>query len=264
MDVNVLFKVTCPDSKIHGANVRPTWGRQEPGGTHVGHTTLAIWDTLNHPALCLFRTEHWSLCLHIFITYSWHIFNTISQHVLTAESGVIFVFIFAGVVCPRSSPDLRDVVQLRHDSCAIWLCRWRVAGVVPGHWSTTTSTHRTHQFRHRRANNWHTKSGRLRSLLQRKVMLWYRKASHITGPLWGESTGHQWIPSHMAINVEHWCFLCCSLNYLSNKQLSWWWFGNHGACLLSFWYIKYLHKVFLCFAWLLWCFSSHENSQDDD
>ena len=35
--------ITCPDSKIHGANVGPTWGRQDPGGPHVGHTNLVIW-----------------------------------------------------------------------------------------------------------------------------------------------------------------------------------------------------------------------------
>ena len=32
-----------PDSKIHGANVGPTWGHQDPGGPHVGHMNLAIW-----------------------------------------------------------------------------------------------------------------------------------------------------------------------------------------------------------------------------
>ena len=33
----------CPDSKVHGANMRPIWGRQEPGGPHVGPMNLAIW-----------------------------------------------------------------------------------------------------------------------------------------------------------------------------------------------------------------------------
>ena len=33
----------CPDSKIHGANMGPTWVLVAPGGPHVGHTTLAIW-----------------------------------------------------------------------------------------------------------------------------------------------------------------------------------------------------------------------------
>ena len=31
------------DSKVHGANMGPTWGRQDPGGSHVGHVNLAIW-----------------------------------------------------------------------------------------------------------------------------------------------------------------------------------------------------------------------------
>ena len=32
------------DSKVHGANMGPTWGRQDPGGPHVGHMNLALWD----------------------------------------------------------------------------------------------------------------------------------------------------------------------------------------------------------------------------
>ena len=32
-----------PDSKVHGANVGPAWGRQGQGGPHVGHVNLAIW-----------------------------------------------------------------------------------------------------------------------------------------------------------------------------------------------------------------------------
>ena len=33
-----------PDSKVHGANTGPIWGRQDPGGPHVGPMNLAIWD----------------------------------------------------------------------------------------------------------------------------------------------------------------------------------------------------------------------------
>ena len=32
-----------PDSKVHGANMGPIWGRQDPGGLHVGPMNLAIW-----------------------------------------------------------------------------------------------------------------------------------------------------------------------------------------------------------------------------
>ena len=36
-----------PDSKVHGTNMGPIWGRQDPGGPHVGPMKLAIWDLIN-------------------------------------------------------------------------------------------------------------------------------------------------------------------------------------------------------------------------
>ena len=33
-----------PDSKVHGANMGPIWGRQDPGGPQVGHMNFALWD----------------------------------------------------------------------------------------------------------------------------------------------------------------------------------------------------------------------------
>ena len=35
-----------PDSKVHEANMGPIWGRQDPGGPHVGPMKLAIWRVL--------------------------------------------------------------------------------------------------------------------------------------------------------------------------------------------------------------------------
>ena len=32
-----------PDSKVHGANMRPIWGRQDPGGPYVGPMNFVIW-----------------------------------------------------------------------------------------------------------------------------------------------------------------------------------------------------------------------------
>ena len=32
-----------PDSKVHGANMGPIWGRQDPGGPRVGHMNFVIW-----------------------------------------------------------------------------------------------------------------------------------------------------------------------------------------------------------------------------
>ena len=37
-------RVNSPDRKVHGANMGPIWGRQDPGGSHVGPMNLAIWE----------------------------------------------------------------------------------------------------------------------------------------------------------------------------------------------------------------------------
>ena len=33
-----------PDNKVHGANMGPIWGQQDPGGPHVGAMNFATWD----------------------------------------------------------------------------------------------------------------------------------------------------------------------------------------------------------------------------
>ena len=38
-----LPSLAVPDSKVYGANMGPTWGRQCPCGPHVGHVNFAIW-----------------------------------------------------------------------------------------------------------------------------------------------------------------------------------------------------------------------------
>ena len=35
-----------PDSKVHGANMGPIWGRQDPLGPHAGPMNFVIWDYL--------------------------------------------------------------------------------------------------------------------------------------------------------------------------------------------------------------------------
>ena len=37
------YYVAYPDRKVHGANMEPTWGRQDPGGSHIGPMNFAIW-----------------------------------------------------------------------------------------------------------------------------------------------------------------------------------------------------------------------------
>ena len=33
-----------PDNNVHGPNMGPIWGRQDPGGPHVGPMNIVIWE----------------------------------------------------------------------------------------------------------------------------------------------------------------------------------------------------------------------------
>ena len=42
-----ISAIAILESKARGANMRPIWGRQDPGGPHVGTMNFAIWDISN-------------------------------------------------------------------------------------------------------------------------------------------------------------------------------------------------------------------------
>ena len=45
--VHTFYSTDCdniPDSRVHGANMGPIRGQQDPGGPHVGPLNFAIWD----------------------------------------------------------------------------------------------------------------------------------------------------------------------------------------------------------------------------
>ena len=61
-----------PDSKVHGPNMGPHWGRQDPSGPHVGPMNFAIWVETNRTdteklwqiymvALLVYSTSLWML-----------------------------------------------------------------------------------------------------------------------------------------------------------------------------------------------------------
>ena len=52
------------------------------------------------------------------------------------------------------------------------------------------------------------------------MILWRRNDFHITGPLWGESTGHQWIPLTRTSNGDICGIFVVCLNKLLNKMLT--------------------------------------------
>ena len=49
--ISRCYIITAPDSKVHGAKMGPIWGRQDPGGPHVGPMNFAIWGSF----VCVWR-----------------------------------------------------------------------------------------------------------------------------------------------------------------------------------------------------------------
>ena len=47
-----------PDSKVHGANMGPTWVLLSPGGPHVGPMNLAIWEDICLLQIPSVNTDH--------------------------------------------------------------------------------------------------------------------------------------------------------------------------------------------------------------
>ena len=41
--------IAYPDSAVHGVNMGPIWGREDPGGSHVGPINFAIWVLIVFP-----------------------------------------------------------------------------------------------------------------------------------------------------------------------------------------------------------------------
>ena len=61
-----------PDSKVHGANLGPIWGRQDPG---AGPTKFAIWDVISWPALEVFGGHVWTICPITRPTLPWFVLH---------------------------------------------------------------------------------------------------------------------------------------------------------------------------------------------
>ena len=59
-----------PDIKVHGANMGPIWGWQDPGGPHVGPTNFAMWGTLRARKIYHHFADDISKCIW-FNEYFW-------------------------------------------------------------------------------------------------------------------------------------------------------------------------------------------------
>ena len=45
---------STPDCKVHGVNMGPIWGRQDPGGPHVGPMNFVIWYGIYYFFWCIY------------------------------------------------------------------------------------------------------------------------------------------------------------------------------------------------------------------
>ena len=70
-----ICESTYPDSKVHWDNMRPIWGRQDPGGPHVGPMSLAILYISITVGLCVVKWISYLCWIHmmyfllVFIAY---------------------------------------------------------------------------------------------------------------------------------------------------------------------------------------------------
>ena len=84
----VKYVITTPDSKVHGAYMGPTWGRQDPGGPHVGLMELATRDHVSNQyyheriqskksILMIYALDMMYLLAAIFFAVRWYFMGTI-------------------------------------------------------------------------------------------------------------------------------------------------------------------------------------------
>ena len=71
-----------PDSKVPGANVGPIWGRQDPGGPHVGPMNFAIWEPMTlFLQMCILLLLLFDIFMVLLIAHLCLSTNVASQHI---------------------------------------------------------------------------------------------------------------------------------------------------------------------------------------
>ena len=96
-----LQSISFPDSKYHGADIGPIWGRQDPDGPHVGHMNFAIWVVVrnwkiltllywHHHTVCLFLCVHIHTCMMLFQVSDSDIHEALYEHNEFSVSTPIF------------------------------------------------------------------------------------------------------------------------------------------------------------------------------
>ena len=117
-----------PVSKVHGANMGPTWVRQDPGGPHVGPMNLALWDSIHglkgnliKPPSKLGRGWNPTACHHDGVIKWKHILRywpfvrelTVSGYLTKASGAELWCFFW-------SAPEPKDEQTMKALSRSLW------------------------------------------------------------------------------------------------------------------------------------------------
>ena len=112
--------IANPDSKVHGPNMGPTWGRQAPGGPHVGLMNFAILETM-----CNINEARWTYmknmliaCMTTFAKFchdkswsiSWCIISNRSKLFLTISKRSFSLFVECSLYATKANVNRLDVL----------------------------------------------------------------------------------------------------------------------------------------------------------
>ena len=78
----VTSSVITPDSKVHGDNMGPIWGRQDPGGPNVGPMNFAVRDVFlwyNSAGLIEHLRVHFQIISTFFLIFLGILFNSVTH-----------------------------------------------------------------------------------------------------------------------------------------------------------------------------------------
>ena len=139
----LLFMLLClnhycvPDSKVHGANMGPIWGRQDPGGPHVGPMNIAIWGTMfRYPFVNQFNM----VVIQVFAKY-WEktSTNSLMEYSLQVDH-VICVLHYSFLCCLQYHVILQSVIMRFHDGKFLSRTMTRQCNLIPALHVAPTST----------------------------------------------------------------------------------------------------------------------------
>ena len=119
--INEGIKFSCPESKVHGANMGPIWGRQDPGGPQVGPMNFVMLGGMEQKSepstLEIFPVALFSfagVCLVIFWNLTCHVDdNSCYNHLKIPYKSLLCKAItyvnknnrvVADVICDQSAP----------------------------------------------------------------------------------------------------------------------------------------------------------------